>query len=116
MAEVFIKVAPTVYDILEATIKAAIQFTEADAGHIFLIKRAEDRLLVTHQCLLTEKGDIIRQYHEDRPFIYGPCQRSIDDGTMYYVHDAATNPLHQLLLAELGRILQKREHESLKRR
>jgi hypothetical protein len=115
MAEVLIKVAPTVYDILEATIKAAIQFTEADAGHIFLIKRAESHLLVSHQCLLTDRGDIIRQYQEDRPFIYGPCQRSIDDGKMYYVHDATTNPLHQLLLAELSRILQKGGHESLKR-
>jgi hypothetical protein len=115
MDEVFIKVAPTVYDILEATIKAAIQFTEADAGHIFLIKRADDRLLVSHQCLLTDKGDIIRQYQEDRPFIYGPCQRSIDDSKMYYVHDAATNPLHQLLLAELDRILQKGQQERLKR-
>jgi hypothetical protein len=114
MADVVIKVAPTVYDILEATIKAAIQFTEADAGHIFLIKRAEDRLLVSHQCLLTDRGVIIRQYEEDRPFIYGPCQRSIDDGKMYYVHDASTNPLHQLLLAELGRIVQKGGHESLK--
>jgi hypothetical protein len=108
-------VAPTVYDILEATIKAAIQFTEADAGHIFLIKRTDERLLVSHQCLLTDKGDIIRQYQEDRPFIYGPCQRSIDDGKMYYVHDAATNPLHQLLLGELGRIQQKGQQESLKR-
>jgi hypothetical protein len=115
MTEVLIKVAPTVYDILEATIKAAIQFTEADAGHIFLIKRSDDRLLVSHQCLLTDKGDLIRQYQEDRPFIYGPCQRSIDDGKMYYVHDASTNPLHQLLLAELGRIVRKGEHESLKR-
>jgi hypothetical protein len=115
MAEVVIKVAPTVYDILEATIKAAIQFTEADAGHIFLIKRGDEGLLVSHQCLLTDKGDVIRQYQEDRPFIYGPCQRSIDDGKMYYVHDATANPLHQLLLAELGRIVQKREHESLKR-
>ena len=116
MAEVVIKVAPSVYDILEATIKAAIQFTEADAGHIFLITRAESQLLVSHQCLLTDRGDIIRQYQEDRPFIYGPCQRSIDDGKMYYVHDAGTNPLHQLLLAELRRILQKRQHETLKRR
>ncbi len=115
MAEVLIKVAPSVYDILEATIKAAIQFTEADAGHIFLIKRAASQLLVSHQCLLTEKGDLIRQYQEDRPFIYGPCQRSIDDGKMYYVHDASTNPLHQLLLAELSRILQKGQQESLKR-
>ena len=114
MAEVVIKVAPTAYDILEATIKAALQFTEADAGHIFLIRRAEDRLLVSHQCLLTDTGTIIRQYEEDRPFIYGPCQRSIDDGQMYYVHDACTNPLHQLLLAELGRIVQKGGHESLK--
>jgi GAF domain-containing protein len=115
MAEVVIKVAPSVYDILEATIKAAIQFTEADAGHIFLLKHDENQLLVSHQCLLTEKGDIIRQYQEDRPFVYGPCQRSIDDGKMYYVHDAATNPLHQLLLAELGRIVQKQEPETLKR-
>ena len=115
MAEVLIKVAPTVYDVLEATIKAAIQFTEADAGHIFLIKRADDRLLVSHQCLLTDRGRIIRQYQEDRPFIYGPCQRSIDDGKMYYVHDASTNPLHQLLLAEMGRLLHRREHDSLKR-
>jgi hypothetical protein len=114
MAEVVIKVAPTAYDILEATIKAALQFTEADAGHIFLIKRAEDRLLVSHQCLLTDTGAIIRQYEEDRPFIYGPCQRSIDDGQMYYVHDACTHPLHQLLLAELGRIVHKGGHESLK--
>jgi GAF domain-containing protein len=115
MAEVVIKVVPTIYDILEATIKAAIQFTEADAGHIFLIKRADSRLLVSHQCLLTDTGAIIRQYQEDRPFIYGPCQRSIDDGKMYYVHDATANPLHQLLLAELGRIVQKQAHESLKR-
>jgi GAF domain-containing protein len=115
MAEVVIRVVPTIYDILEATIKAAIQFTEADAGHIFLIKRADSRLLVSHQCLLTDTGAIIRQYQEDRPFIYGPCQRSIDDGKMYYVHDATANPLHQLLLAELGRIVQKQAHESLKR-
>jgi hypothetical protein len=115
MAEVLIKVAPTVYDVLEATIKAAIEFTEADAGHIFLIKRAADRWLVSHQCLRTDKGDIIRQYQEDRPFIYGPCQRSIDDGRMYYVHDAKTNPLHQALLAELGKLLQRSQHERLKR-
>src|ERR671922_1900125 len=115
MAEVLLKVAPTIYDILEATIKAAIQFTEADAGHIFLIKRAEDRLLVSHQCLRTDKGTIIRQYQEDRPFIYGPCQRSIDDGKMYYVHDAKANPLHQALLTELGRIAHKGPRESLKR-
>ena len=55
MQEVLIKVAPTVYDILEATIRAAIEFTEADAGHIFLVKRLEERLLVSHQCLLTDK-------------------------------------------------------------
>ncbi|HXH10060.1 MAG TPA: hypothetical protein VNP04_09920 [Alphaproteobacteria bacterium] len=116
MEEVLIKVAPTVYDILEATIKAAIEFTEADAGHIFLIKRAADRLLVSHQCLRTDKGDIIRQYQEDRPFIYGPCQRSIDDGKMYYVHDAKANPLHQALLAELGKLLQRHQQEALKRR
>jgi hypothetical protein len=115
MGEVLIKVAPSIYDILEATIKAAIQFTEADAGHIFLIKRTASQLLVSHQCLLTEKGDLIRQYQEDRPFIYGPCQRSIDDGKMYYVHDASTNHLHQLLLAELGRIVRKGQQESLKR-
>jgi hypothetical protein len=116
MADVLIKVTPSVYDILEATIKAAIQFTEADAGHIFLIKRAGIQLLVSHQCLLTEKGEIIRQYEEDRPFIYGPCQRSIDDGKMYYVHDANTNPLHQVLLAELGRILHKSPRQGLKRK
>jgi hypothetical protein len=116
MEEVLIKVAPTVYDILEATIKAAIEFTEADAGHIFLLRRAGDRLLVSHQCLRTDDGEIIRQYQEDRPFIYGPCQRSIDDGKMYYVHDAKTNPLHQLLLAELGKLLQRGQHERLKRR
>jgi GAF domain/Bacterial regulatory protein, Fis family len=112
---VLIKVAPTVYDILEATVRAAIEFTEADAGHIFLIKRLEDRMLVSHQCLRTDKGDIIRQYDEDRPFIYGPCQRSIDEGKMYYVHDAKTNPLHQLLLAELDRIRQKGQEDGLKR-
>lgn len=116
MDEVFIKVAPTVYDILEATIRAAIEFTEADAGHIFLIKRLEDRVLVSHQCLLTHTGAIIRQYEEDRPFMYGPCQRSIDEGKMYYVHDAKTNPLHQLLLTELGRIKQKGQRDSLKRK
>jgi hypothetical protein len=116
MEEVLIKVAPTVYDILEATIRAAIEFTEADAGHIFLIKRLEDRMLVSHQCLLTDKGAIIRQYEEDRPFIYGPCQRSIDEGKMYYVHDAKTNPLHQLLLAELGRISRKGQEDGLKRK
>jgi hypothetical protein len=107
MEEVLIKVAPTVYDILEATIRAAIEFTEADAGHIFLIKHLEDQVLVSHQCLLTDTGAIIRQYEEDRPFMYGPCHRSIDEGKMYYVHDAKTNPLHQLLLAELGRIKQQ---------
>jgi hypothetical protein len=115
MEEVLIKVAPTVYDILEATIRAAIEFTEADAGHIFLIKRLEDQVLVSHQCLRTDKGAIIRQYEEDRPFIYGPCHRSIDEGKMYYVHDAKTNPLHQLLLAELGRIRRKGREDSLKR-
>jgi GAF domain-containing protein len=116
MEEVLIKVAPTVYDILEATIRAAIEFTEADAGHIFLIKRLEDRMLVSHQCLLTDQGAIIRQYEEDRPFIYGPCQRSIDEGKMYYVHDAKTNPLHQLLLAALGKIRWKSQEDSLKRK
>jgi GAF domain-containing protein len=116
MEEVLIKVAPSVYDILEATIRAAIEFTEADAGHIFLIKRLEDRMLVSHQCLLTDKGDIIRQYEEDRPFIYGPCQRSIDEGRMYYVHDAKANPLHKVLLAELGRIKRKDQEDSLKHR
>jgi GAF domain-containing protein len=114
MEEVLIKVAPTVYDILEATIRAAIEFTEADAGHIFLIKRLEERMLVSHQCLLTDQGAIIRQYEEDRPFIYGPCQRSIDEGKMYYVHDAKTNPLHKALLAELGRIRRKDQEDSLK--
>jgi hypothetical protein len=64
--QVFIKVAPTVYDILEATIRAAIEFTEADAGHIFLIKRLDDQVLVSHQCLLTHTGTIIRQYEQDR--------------------------------------------------
>jgi hypothetical protein len=116
MEEVLIKVAPSVYDILEATIRAAIEFTEADAGHIFLLKRLEDRMLVSHQCLRTDKGDIIRQYEEDRPFIYGPCQRSIDEGKMYYVHDAKTNPLHKVLLAELGRIKRKDQEDSLKRK
>jgi hypothetical protein len=116
MEEVLIKVAPTVYDILEATIRAAIEFTEADAGHIFLIKRLEDRMLVSHQCLLTDQGAIIRQYEEDRPFIYGPCQRSIDEGKMYYVHDAKTNPLHKALLTELGRIRRKDQEDSLKRK
>jgi GAF domain-containing protein len=116
MEEVLIKVAPTVYDILEATIRAAIEFTEADAGHIFLIKRLEDQMLVSHQCLRTDKGTIIRQYEEDRPFIYGPCQRSIDEGKMYYVHDARTNPLHQLLLATLDKIRRKGQEDSLKRK
>jgi hypothetical protein len=116
MEEVLIKVAPTVYDILEATIRAAIEFTEADAGHIFLIKRLEDQVLVSHQCLLTDKGIIIRQYEEDRPFIYGPCHRSIDESKMYYVHDAQSNPLHRLLLAELGRIMRKGYEDSLKRK
>jgi transcriptional regulator with GAF, ATPase, and Fis domain len=115
MNEMLIKVAPTIYDILEATIKAAIEFTEADAGHIFLVKRVEDHLLVSHQCLRTEKGRMIRQYQEDRPFIYGPCQRSIDEGKMYYVHDAKTNSLHQVLLTELGRLLQRSQRDSLKR-
>jgi hypothetical protein len=115
MAEVFIKVAPTVYDILEATIRAAIEFTEADAGHIFLIKRLDDQVLVSHQCLLTHTGTIIRQYEEDRPFMYGPCHRSIEEGKMYYVHDAKTNPLHQLLVAELGRIRRKGQRDNLKR-
>jgi hypothetical protein len=115
MQEVLIKVAPTVYDILEATIRAAIGFTEADAGHIFLIKRLDDQLLVSHQCLLTDKGVIIRQYEEDRPFMYGPCQRSIEEGKMYYVHDAQSNPLHRLLLAELGRIMRKDHEDGLKR-
>src|SRR6266511_2814463 len=116
MEEVLIKVAPTVYDILEATIRAAIEFTEADAGHIFLIKHLEGQVLVSHQCLLTDTGAIIRQYEEDRPFMYGPCHRSIDEGKMYYVHDAKTNPPHQLLLAELGRIKQKGQKDSLKRK
>jgi hypothetical protein len=116
MKEVLIKVAPTVYDILEATIRAAIEFTEADAGHIFLIKRMEGRMLVSHQCLRTDTGAIIRQYEEDRPFIYGPCQRSIEMGKMYYVHDARTNPLHQLLLAEMGRMRRRKgQVDGLKR-
>jgi hypothetical protein len=115
MEEVMIKVAPSVYDILEAAIQAAIEFTEADAGHVFLIKRLEARLLVSHQCLRTDRGHIIRQYEEDRPFIYGPCQRCIDDGKMYYVHDAKTNPLHQALLSELGRIKRKEREDGLKR-
>jgi hypothetical protein len=101
---------------LEATIRAAIEFTEADAGHIFLIKRLEDQMLVSHQCLLTDKGVIIRQYEEDRPFLYGPCHRCIDEGKMYYAHDAKTNPLHKVLLAELGRIMQKGYEDGLKRK
>ena len=106
MQEVLIKVAPSVYDILEATIRAAIELRK-QMPVIFSSSSLENQMLVSHQCLLTEKGDIIRQYQEDRPFIYGPCQRSIDEGKMYYVHDAKTNPLHQLLLAELGRIMRK---------
>ena len=43
------KIAPTVYDILEATVKAAVCFTESDAGHIFLHKRAGKGFLVSHQ-------------------------------------------------------------------
>ena len=61
------KIAPTVYDILEATVKAAVCFTESDAGHIFLHKHAGKSFLVSHQCLVTETGAIIRQYKEDRP-------------------------------------------------
>lgn len=35
---------------------------------------------------------------------------------MYYVDAASINSLHQLLPAELGRIVQTQEHESLKHR
>src|SRR5262249_57532506 len=46
----------------------------------------------------------------------GRWQRSIDEGKMYYVQDSKTNPLHQLLLAELGRIRRKGQEDSLKHR
>jgi hypothetical protein len=104
-----------VYDVLEATVKAAIQFTRADAGHIFLIKRRGDQTLVSHQCLIPESGAMIRQYQADRPERFGPCSRAIRDGKMYYVHDCASNTLHQRLLEDLRRLWRQSEPDSLKR-
>lgn len=109
------KIAPTVYDILEATVKAAVYFTEADAGHIFLHKRIGKGLLVSHQCLVTDTGAIIRQYKEDRPMVYGPCNRALEERQMYNVYDARSNPLHQRLLAELKLRAERAELGSLKR-
>jgi hypothetical protein len=82
MTEVLIKVAPSVYAVLEAIIKVAIQCMEADAGRIFHMKRADDRLLVNHQCLFTDHVDIFPQYREGRPVIDALYQRLIDDGKM----------------------------------
>src|SRR3989442_12492649 len=95
------KIAPTVYDILEATVKAAGCFTEADARHIFLHKHAGKGFLVSHQCLVTETGAIIRQYKEDRPMIYGPRNRALEERQMDYVDDAGSNPVPQRRHAEL---------------
>lgn len=108
--------ATAVYDVLEATVKAAIQFTKADAGHIFLIKRNGDQVLVSHQCMITESGTRIQQYQADRPERFGPCSRAIGDGKMYYVHDCTSNTLHQRLLADLRRIRARSESGTLKER
>ena len=103
-----------VYEILEATVRAAIQFTKADAGHIFLLKRREDRVLVSHQCMITDSGARIQQFEADRPERYGPCSRAVRDGKMYYVHDCASNTLHKRLLADLRRTWKRSEMGSLK--
>ena len=116
MEQTFLKIAPTIYDILEATVKAAVYFTEADAGHVFLHKRGGKGYVVSHQCLVTETGAIIRQYKEDRPMVYGPCNRALEERQMYYVYDAKSNPLHQRLLAELRARAARSEFGSLKRK
>lgn len=108
--------ATAVYDVLEATVRAAIQFTKADAGHIFLLKRQEEHVLVSHQCMITESGTRIQQYQADRPERYGPCSRAVKDGKMYYVHDCASNTLHQRLLTDLRGIRSRSETGTLKDR
>lgn len=93
---------PTVDDILEATVESAIRFTRADRGHAYLVAREGNETFVTHQCLVRSDGAIVRQYDRRRRLVDGPCQQSIREGRMYYVHDAATNALHQGLLRALA--------------
>src|SRR5579872_6629130 len=93
---------PTVDDILEATAEAAVRFTRADRGHVYLVAKDEKGgEVVTHQCLVWADGRIVRQYERRRRLLHGPCQEAMREGRMYYVHDAATNPLHRDLLKEL---------------
>ncbi|HZU97044.1 MAG TPA: GAF domain-containing protein, partial [Planctomycetota bacterium] len=83
-------------DILEATAEAAVRFTRADRGHVYLVARDEKGgEVVTHQCLVWADGRIVRQYERRRRLLHGPCQEAMREGRMYYVHDAATNPLHR---------------------
>ncbi len=114
MEQSFLKISPTIYDILEATVKAAICFTEADAGHVFLHKKVGSQYIISHQCLVTETGAIIRQYKEDRPMVYGPCGRALEERQVYYVYDADSNPLHQHLLGELRAHIERSHPGSLK--
>jgi hypothetical protein len=94
--------SPTVDDILEATAESALRFTHADRAHAYLTARDETGTpVVTHQCLVYSDGTIVRQYERRRRLLHGPCQEAMLEGRMYYVHDAATNRLHQQLLAEL---------------
>jgi hypothetical protein len=93
---------PTVDDILEATVESAIRFTRADRGHAYLVARDGHETVVTHQCLVHADGSIVRQYDRRRRLVDGPCQESIREGRMYYVHDASTNALHRQLLATLA--------------
>lgn len=97
----------SIYAVLEATVRAAIEFTRADAGHMYLIRYTGNDYVVTHQCLTTSKGRLIRQYREDRRALEGPCQESVRQGRMYYVHDAGSNRLHQVLMRQLHEALER---------
>src|SRR5947209_5962184 len=95
--------APTVDDILEASVESAIRFTRADRGHAYLVSKDPDGTeIVTHQCLLWNDGRIVRQYERRRRLLQGPCQEALREGRMYYVHDASTNRQHLALLKELA--------------
>lgn len=108
--------SPTVDDILEATAQAALSFTHADRAHAYLVAQEEDGTdIVTHQCLVYQDGQIVRQYERRRRLLYGPCQEAMNEGRMYYVHDAATNRLHQDLLRTLERVRRALRGDRLRR-
>ena len=94
--------APTVDDILESTIRAALQFTGADCGHAYLVRRDGDNFRVTYQCLVHPDGSVVRQKERDRSALVGPCHRALKEVRTIYVHDARANLLHQELLRDLA--------------